>query len=102
MFVKCCNTHQQQVCFRALSQLNIAQIGNNYYLEYIQMDQNGNKNIVYGTQCHNNNNVKIVNGSKPLSQESYTELPEINVQDPYTQLHRNPAVSKSFNSNLLL
>ena len=82
-------------------QLNIAQIGNNYYLEYIQIDQNGSKNIAYGTQCHNNNNVTTVNGSEPLSQESCTGLPGVNAQDPYTQLHRNIAVSKPFNSNFL-
>ena len=61
------------------------------------MDENGNQNIVYGTQCHEYNNVKIVNGSEPLSQESYTELPQMNVQNSYTQLHGNIAVSESFN-----
>lgn len=45
--------------------------------------------------------MEIANGSDPLSQESYAELPQINVQDPYTQLHRNVAVSKFFKSNVL-
>ena len=76
-------------------------IGNNYYLEYIQMDQNRKENTVYGKQCQKNNDVKIVNGSEPLSQESYTELPQINVQEPYTLLRRNIAVSKCLNSNVL-
>lgn len=66
------------------------------------MDQSGKKIIVHGTQCHNNNNVKIVHGSELLSQGSYTELPQINVRDPYTQLQRNVAVSKRFNINIIL
>ena len=65
------------------------------------MDQNGSKNIAYGTQCHNNNNVTTVNGSEPLSQESCLGLPGVNAQDPYTQLHRNIAGSKRFKSNVL-
>ena len=65
------------------------------------MDQNGKENTVHGAQCHNNNDAEIANGSDPLSQESYAELPQINVQDPYTQLHRNVAVSKFFKSNVL-
>ena len=65
------------------------------------MDQDGKENTVHGTQYHNNNDVEIVNGSEPLSLESYTELPHINVQEPYTQLHRNIAVSKCFNGNVL-
>ena len=67
----------------------------------MQMDQNGYKTIVHGTQCHNNNSLKIVNGSELLSQGSYTELSQINVQDPYTQLQPNIAVSKRFNINII-
>lgn len=73
---------------------------NNYYLEYIRMDENGNENTFHDTQCHDKNETKILNGSEPSSQESYTELPQINVQDSYTQSNRNIAVSKLFNSNV--
>ena len=73
---------------------------NNYYLECIPVNGNGNENTARGTQCHDKNNMKIVDGSDSSSRESYTELPQATA-DAYTQLHQNNLVSKPSTCNVL-